>query len=121
MIYFTNEFFTGSYQRVFEFSNFHPEPDLTGLTTFLQIGYIPTPVTSLVGLQKISAGEVLYVTENGISFGKLFDFDEIIHEERKEIQLNEAINQYAELLQKSIRRRIGNAEEVGVLLSGGYD
>jgi len=121
MIWFTADFFTDSYQRVFEFKGFKPEPDLTGIITFLQIGYIPAPVTSLVGLQKVPAGEILYVTGEGRYFEKLFDFDEIIHAHRKEISVPDAINQYSELLKKSIRRRIGNADEVGVLLSGGYD
>jgi len=121
MIYFTKDFFIDSYQRIFDFKNFRPEPDLTGIVTFLQIGYIPAPVTSLVGLQKIPAGEILYATANGITFEKLFDFEEIIHAERKGRSLQEAIDEYAELLKKSIRRRIGNSEEVGVLLSGGFD
>ena len=121
MIYFTRDFFTDSYQRVFDFRNFRPEPDLTGIVTFLQIGYIPAPVTSLSGLQKVPAGEILYATATGITFEKLFDFDEIIHAERKEISLKDAIDQYAELLKKSIRRRIGNSDEVAVLLSGGFD
>ena len=121
MIYFTNDFFTDSYQRVFDFRNFRPEPDLTGLTTFLQIGYIPAPVTSLSGLHKVPAGEILYSTGTGITFEKLFGFDEIIHAERKAITVEDAIAHYSELLKKSILRRIGNAEEVAVLLSGGFD
>jgi len=121
MIYFTKTFFTDSYQRIFEFRDFMPQPDLTGLVTFLQIGYIPAPVTSLAGVQKIPAGEILYATDKGLSFEKLFDFEEIIHAERKEIPLQDAIDQYAELLKSSIRRRIVNAQEVGVLLSGGFD
>ena len=121
MIWFTRDFFTDSYQQVFDFKRFHPEPDLTGLMTFLQIGYIPAPVTSLTGLQKVPAGEILHMTKDGIIFEKLFDFDEIIHAERKEITVSDAMNQYEELLKKSILRRIGKADEVGVLLSGGFD
>jgi asparagine synthase (glutamine-hydrolysing) len=121
MIWFTNEFFTDSYQRVFEFKNFHPQPDLTGLITFLQIGYIPAPVTSLKGLQKVPAGEILYMTNKGIFFEKLFDFEEIIHSERSKISVDDAVAHYRELLSKSIQRRIEGASEVGVLLSGGLD
>ncbi len=121
MIYFTNDFFTDSYQQLFDFRSFTPEPDFTGIVTFLRIGYIPAPLTSLKGVQKVPAGEILTIIGNRLSFEKLFDFEEIISAERKEMKLHEAIDQYAELLKRSIRRRIGNAEEVGVLLSGGFD
>ena len=121
MIYFTKDFFTDSYQGLFNFKNFNAEPDLTGITTFLKIGYIPAPVTSLSGVSKVPAGEILYVTKDGFRFEKLFGFDEILHAERKEISLPEAIETYNDLLKKSLVRRIGEANTVGVLLSGGYD
>ncbi len=121
MIYFTNEFFTDSYHGLFDFKKFKAEPDLTGITTFLKIGYIPAPSTALSGVSKVPAGEILTVTKNGYKLDKLFGFDEILNAERKEIPLNEAIETYSDLLKKSLNRRIGDAETVGVLLSGGYD
>jgi asparagine synthase (glutamine-hydrolysing) len=121
MIYFTPEFFTDDYRQVSDFRNFTACPDMTGLVTFLQIGYIPAPLTSLEGLQKVPAGEILYVTQDRFSFEKLYGFEEIREAERKDMPLQEAISQYGELLKDSLRRRIGDASEVGVLLSGGYD
>ena len=121
MIYFTNEFFTDTYQRIFEFRNFHKQPDLVSLITFLQNGYIPAPSTGLVGVQKIPPGGILYVNEKGISLSSLYNFDEILAIERNDISQNDAIEQYEDLLKNAIKRRICNAEEVGVLLSGGYD
>ena len=121
MIYFTNDFFTDSYQGLNDFRDFSPAPDLTGITTFLKIGYIPAPVTSLAGVSKIPAGEVLVHTNEGFRFEKLFPYSEILNAPRMEIPLKEAIDQYHELLKRSLIRRIGDADEVGVLLSGGYD
>ena len=121
MIYFTKDFFTDSYQGLFHFKNFKAEPDLTGISTFLKIGYIPAPTTSLAGVSKVPAGEILYATKDGFRFEKLFGYDEISLAERKEIPLQEAIETYNDLLKKSLNRRIGNAQTVGVLLSGGYD
>jgi len=120
-IYYTNDYFTDSYQALNDFTGFSNKPDLTGITTFLKIGYIPAPMTSLSGVNKIPAGEVLSVTEEGFRFEKLFPYDEITLTDRIKITENEAIEQYHELLKKSIRSRIGGAETVGVLLSGGYD
>ena len=121
MIYFTKDYFTDSYQGLNEFTNFSIKPDLTGITTFLKVGYIPAPLTSLAGVSKLPAGEILYVSEEGFRFEKLFTYEEILHATRKEIPLKEAIDQFHELLKKSIMRRIGGAETVGTLLSGGYD
>ena len=108
MVYFTKDFFTDSYQGLFRFKNFKAEPDLTGITTFMKIGYIPAPVTSLAGVSKVPAGEILFATKAGFRFEKLFDFDEILHADRKEIPLPEAIETYSDLLKKSLNRRIGD-------------
>ncbi|MEI6434246.1 MAG: asparagine synthase-related protein [Bacteroidota bacterium] len=121
MIYFTKDYFTDSYQGLNEFTDFSPKPDLTGITTFLKIGYIPAPLTSLAGVSKLPSGEVLYASADGFRFEKLFPFNEILETERGEITVKDAINQYHELLKKSIIRRIGGAETVGALLSGGFD
>ncbi len=121
MIYFTKDFFTDSYHGLFQFKNFKAEPDMTGIATFLKIGYIPAPVTSLAGVSKVPAGEILYATKEGFRFEKLFGYDEIIHAERKAIPLQEAIETYSDLLKKSLNMRIGDVDTVGVLLSGGYD
>lgn len=82
MIYFTKDFFTDSYQGLFQFKNFVAKPDMTGITTFLKIGYIPAPGTSLAGVRKVPA-EVLTVTKSGFSFEKLFGYDEILNAKRK--------------------------------------
>jgi asparagine synthase (glutamine-hydrolysing) len=121
MIYFTKDFFTDSYNGLFDFKNFSATPDLTGLTTFLKIGYIPAPFTSLAGVSKVPAGEILYITKDGFRFEKLFDFAEIMQSRRNSISLPEAVETYSDLLKKSLARRIGDAATVGVLLSGGYD
>ncbi len=121
MIYFTKDFFTDSYQGLNDFKGFIAKPDLTGITTFLKIGYIPAPGTSFEGVSKIPAGEALFASASGFKFEKLFGYDEILHAERKEIGLKDAIDQYSDLLKKSLRRRIGGSETVGALLSGGYD
>ncbi|MEI7662606.1 MAG: asparagine synthase-related protein [Bacteroidota bacterium] len=121
MIFFTSEFFTDSYQGLADFKDFVAKPDLTGITTFLKIGYIPAPLTSLAGVSKIPAGEVLFASAEGFRFETLFDYKEILNAERREISLKDAIDQYSDLLKKSLRRRIEGFDTVGALLSGGYD
>lgn len=121
MIYFTDRYFSDSYQGLMNFKSFVATPDLTGITTFLKIGYIPAPVTSLKGVSKIPAGEFLVVSKTERKFEKLFSFDEILNTKRNPISETEAIDEYSHLLEESLTRRIGTADIVGVLLSGGYD
>lgn len=121
MVYFTDSFYTSSYQHLSLFKSFKAVPDLTGITTFLKIGYIPAPITSLEGVSKIPAGEILYHTKAGFKFEKLYGYDEIAAASRKAISVPDAVNEYGELLKKSLKRRIDNSDTVGVLLSGGFD
>ncbi len=121
MIYFTKDFFTDSYAGVFNFKAFKAEPDPTGIATFLKIGYIPAPSSSLKGVSKIPAGEILFASKDGFRFEQLFGYNEILTAERKAMPLQDAIATYSDLLQKSIKRRIGDVDSVGLLLSGGYD
>ena len=121
MIFFTKDFFTDSYHGLFKFKNFKAEPDATGIATFLKIGYIPAPTTSLAGVSKIPAGDILYATKDGFRFERLFGYNEILQAERKEMPLHDAVETYSDLLKKSLQRRAGTADTLGVLLSGGYD
>ena len=68
MIYFTPDFFTDSYQGLAAFRSFKPEPDLTGITTFLKIGYIPAPNTAMKGVYKVPAGEILVMQKGNFHF-----------------------------------------------------
>ncbi|MCX6306806.1 MAG: asparagine synthase-related protein [Bacteroidetes bacterium] len=121
MIYFTKEFFTDSYQALKEFKSFVARPDLTGITTFLKVGYIPAPCTSLEGVMKVPAGEVFTISREGVKSEKLFDFQSMLHAKRDPVSLEDTVEQYRDLLKKSLIRRIDGADVVGALLSGGYD
>lgn len=121
MIFYTNGFFTDSYHNLWNFSAFQPEPDLTGLTTFLKLGYIPAPVTSLKGVQKIPAGNVLYYSNGNFRLEELFPFSDILSTQRIQISKEEAMEQFHVLLKQSLSRRTKGIEPVGCLLSGGFD
>jgi asparagine synthase (glutamine-hydrolysing) len=121
MIYYTADFFVSAYKDLFLFKDFKAEPDLTGITTFLKIGYIPAPTTSLKGVSKLPAGHILEFSKAGFSISELYGYREIINRKRNEISKEDAIHEYEDLLKKSLKKRIGDAETAGALLSGGYD
>lgn len=121
VIYFNDRYFTDSYHGLFRWRGFAPKVDLTGLTTFLKIGYIPAPVTSLSGVQKVPAGEALIVQNGRILREELFPYEEIFSAKRVDRTAQEAIGQYHNLLKKSIRKRVDGTSPVAALLSGGFD
>lgn len=121
VIYFSDRYFTDSYHGLFRWRGFDPQVDLTGLTTFLKIGYIPAPVTSLSGVQKVPAGEAMIVQNGKITRVELFPYEEISNAKRVDRSAQEAIGQYHDLLKNSIRKRIEGSNPVAALLSGGFD
>ncbi|MCH4155129.1 MAG: asparagine synthase-related protein [Muribaculaceae bacterium] len=95
------------------------EPDYKSLATFLSIGYIPTPHCAIKGVSKLPAGCALKVSGEKMDVVKIFPTDySVPHDERSIEELSE---EYGNLHVDSIKRRIGNSENVGLLLSGGYD
>jgi asparagine synthase (glutamine-hydrolysing) len=121
VIFYTERYFTDSYHGLFRWRDFFPQVDLTGLTTFLKIGYIPAPVTSLSGVQKVPAGEAMTFQNGRITREELFPYEEILNAKRIDRTAVEAIGEYHDLLKNSIRRRIAGMSQVAALLSGGFD
>jgi len=121
MVYYSDTVFTSSVKDFRLLKGFTARPDLTGITTFLKIGYIPAPSTALIGISKVPAGHILEVHGKTFSLSELYGYDDIQNRERKNISKEEAILTYEELLKRSLKRRIGSADTAGALLSGGYD
>ena len=101
---------------------FECKPDLEALFTFLSIGYIPSPATSLEGVKKLAGGCLLTFEKNNITVTDLFSFDDFMQSAGStRLTLDEATLEYERLHKKAIAGRIENASKVGLLLSGGYD
>jgi asparagine synthase (glutamine-hydrolysing) len=98
------------------------KPDIESLFTFLSIGYIPSPDTSLVGIKKLAGGCMLTFADNAIKVIDLFDYQDYIQSAGvSKLSIDEATHEYERLHKKAISERIQNADKVGLLLSGGYD
>lgn len=120
-VFYSDDFYADSISGVLSFNDFSVKPNFTSLDTFLRISYIPSPLTAFDGLKKLAPGNVLRKNANSFNVFSLFDYDDFISNEVLKIDEKEAIEEYERLLQLSIKRRIGNADTVGALLSGGYD
>jgi asparagine synthase (glutamine-hydrolysing) len=94
------------------------EIDPEGLNLFLKYSYIPSPWTIFKGIKKLSAGHLLTFKKEKIEVTPYWEFPT---SNNHVVDIQEAILKYKELLKKSISRRLGANEKVGILLSGGLD
>jgi len=119
-IYYTESYFASSLGLLQRTPGFETIPNYKELSKFLNIGYVGTPGSSIMGVKKLGAGEVLIVKKSKIERINLFPTNAIEPAGRNK-SLDEYAEQYGELHKNSIRRRIEGAQNVGLLLSGGYD
>jgi asparagine synthase (glutamine-hydrolysing) len=121
-LFFSDEYCSSSLNDFTSLQNFACKPDIESLFTFLSIGYIPSPATSLSGVRKLAGGSLLTFSGNGFITTDLFDFNDFAGSAGKTaLSLDEATIEYERLHKKSIADRVANKENVGLLLSGGYD
>jgi asparagine synthase (glutamine-hydrolysing) len=121
-IYFTPNYFASEPTDILAFKGFKAEPNADALLTFAGIGYIPSPLTALKGVQKLPAGHCLHAKNGTISLQSIYTWDDFKkHTATCQLDANSATEAYAELLRNSIKKRVEGKSSVGLLLSGGYD
>jgi asparagine synthase (glutamine-hydrolysing) len=121
-LFYSSEYMSNSLLTYAGIEGFECKPNHEALLTFMSIGYIPSPLTSLKGVSKLNAGYVLEYKNNQISTSDLFDYKSFMANVGKsKLTLDEAVSEYEKLHKSAIESRIKGAEKVGLLLSGGYD
>ena len=94
------------------------EMDFEALNLFMKYSYISSPWTIFKGIQKLPAGHLLAFKKGKVEVSPYWEFPT---SNNHVVDIQEAIHTYKELLKKSISRRLGVNEKVGILLSGGLD
>ena len=98
--------------------DFEREVDHQALNLFLKYSYIPSPHTIFKGVRKLSPGEQVVFSKEGVRQTRHLDFR--IPEDRVSDEPS-ASRTYSDLLERSIAARMESDREVGVFLSGGLD
>lgn len=119
-VYYNHSFFASSLKHLQETDGFVTEPNLQALADFLSIGYIATPFSSLKGVSKLGAGEMLIYRNSQFILRQLYLTDDI-EPARNAKSLEVLSEQYGTLHKEAIKKRIRNDRNIGILLSGGYD
>jgi asparagine synthase (glutamine-hydrolysing) len=121
-LFYSSEYMSNSLLTYAGIDGFECKPNNEALLTFMSIGYIPSPLTSLKGVSKLNAGFVLEYKNNQIITSDLFDYKSFVAKVGKsKLTIDEAVSEYEKLHKSAIESRIKGAEKVGLLLSGGYD
>jgi len=98
--------------------DFNREINHEALNLFLKYSYIPSPHTIFNGVQKMSPGEMIVSSRNGVRQKRHLDFHV---PEDKVSDEQSAAGIYLDLLEKSVAARMESDRDVGVFLSGGLD
>ena len=120
--FYTSDFSTSNLIEFTTLKDFQCKPNFESFFTFLSIGYIPSPLTSLEGVKKLNPGYVLTYDNYNINTFDLFDYKDYMSKVGStKLSVEEATQKYKELHINAIKDRIENKNKVGLLLSGGYD
>lgn len=121
-LFYSNEHISSNLLSFTNIDGFECKPNLEALFTFLSIGYIPSPLTSLENVKKLNPGYILTIDENSITDHDLFSYEDYMSKVgTSKLTIDEAALEYEKLHKKAIEDRIESVDKVGLLLSGGYD
>lgn len=120
MLFYSDKYFCNLLDQMMDFKDFKAVPNRDAISTYLMYSYIPAPLTSLEGVNKLEGGGILIKNKNGVTLDTLYTYNEFVSD-RTTMDEHEALDEYERLFKLSILRRIRGHDTVGALLSGGYD
>jgi asparagine synthase (glutamine-hydrolysing) len=91
----------------------------TALLEYLQLNYIPQPVSILEDVFKVQPGHYLFVSKNRLDIEPYFDLTSV--QENFSISYNQACSRLEQLMDESVRKRLIADVPLGAFLSGGID
>lgn len=96
--------------------------DLTSLTTYLQLNYIPAPHSIFQSVRKLLPGHYMKVSSRKMDVERWYEipFDPVTAESNP-ITYDEAKKKFADLLEQAVQRRLVADVSLGAFLSGGID
>lgn len=94
--------------------------DTTSLYTYLQLNYLPAPMSMVKGVKKLMPGHYTVVKKKSVEINSYYELKNTF---KKPFQGNyeDAQSQLKELMEKSVERRLVSDVPLGTFLSGGVD
>jgi asparagine synthase (glutamine-hydrolysing) len=94
-------------------------PDLRALDHYLAFRYVPGPDTLFSGIKKLPPGHLLAVEDGVIEQRRYWEL--VLGDPQAGVNLDGAVEEFAELLRETVRDHLVSDVPVGMLLSGGLD
>jgi len=98
------------------------EPDMEALRVYLELGYIPAPLSFYRHIRKLLPGHYMLVSQRNLRTVRYWDYRHIPPDaallKRDE---NELIDELDALIRRSVKDRLMSDVPLGVFLSGGVD
>lgn len=98
--------------------NITATPDLDAIRSFLTYQYIPHPKTGFEGIRRVSPGESMVVSEDGIERDQYWS---ISHTSQSTASISSLAGQLRDKLTEATQLRMRSDVPIGVFLSGGID
>ncbi len=122
MLYYLDEdkFIFASEMKALLAYNTPKEINYSALYTYLQLNYIPAPISILKNVNKLMPGQYALIKDKSLSIYTYYN----LKTHHSELPLNEYIqqqNQVRTLLEQAVQRRLVADVPLGTFLSGGID
>jgi asparagine synthase (glutamine-hydrolysing) len=97
-----------------------PEVDPAALQAYLQLDFVPAPLSILRGVHKLREGFLLHLSKDGTRRIRRFSsIPEAV--DRSDRSLDEDVEEFGRIFNRAVKRQLVSDVPVGVFLSGGID
>ncbi|MFZ4398961.1 MAG: asparagine synthase-related protein [Bacteroidales bacterium] len=120
-VYYSAEFLCSNIFDFKKIKNFSIDLNQNALATFLAYGYIPSPLTALNGVSKLTPGSMLTWKNGATTITPMYTFEDFKSNINPSIKIEDAAVEFEHLHQQAIKSRIYKKNSIGLFLSGGYD
>lgn len=110
--------FASEVRAILKVLDHQPSANIAALDFYVSVGYVPGQTTLFQGIQKLLPGYGLHLQDGRLTFSQYWDLRDT---PPSAVSFEEAQEQYAELLQKSIKISLMSDVPLGAFLSGGID
>jgi asparagine synthase (glutamine-hydrolysing) len=92
--------------------------DPQGLAAYLELGYVPAPLSMFGGIRKLSVASLMKIDASGVAIERYWSPPVAVD---RQVPPSEWIEQVRERLEESVRMQMVSDVPIGAFLSGGID
>lgn len=110
--------FASEAKALLELPGIRPEVDRTALTAYLELGYVPAPLSIFRGIRKLPIGATMHVAPDGVTIRDAWRPPTAVDQS---LDAAEWARQVRTRIEESVRMQMVSDVPIGAFLSGGID